>query len=80
MMKIFIAIWKDRHTDTTAHPFYNQEEAVDWARGKAKVYAEHAGGSEDYEETDCANIDGWVFYATYSCEGDCIYVVEAEIR
>ena len=72
-MKIYIAIWKDRHTDTTAHPFSEKETAVSWAREQAKEYCRD---NEDYKEEI---IKGWEFYATYSCEGDCIYVVESEL-
>ncbi|MCP5094943.1 MAG: hypothetical protein GY943_05260 [Chloroflexi bacterium] len=72
-MKLYIAIWKDHHSDITAHPFSDKEKAVEWARGKAKEYARE---SSDYEEEQ---IDGWEFYACYSGEGDCIYVVEAKV-
>jgi len=76
-MEVYIAIWKDRHTDTTAHPFSNQNMAIDWARMKAKKMAE--AYPEDYEEHDYGRDEGWVFYAEYSGEGDCIYVVESEM-
>ena len=75
-MKIYIAIWKDRHRDTTAHPFTDKHKAIDWAKSKAKEYARD---SEDYEEHDYGKNSGWVFYADYSCESDCIYVVETEL-
>ena len=71
-MKIYIAIWKDRHSDTTAYPFSDATKAIEWSKLKAKEYAIEP---EDYEEHDY----GWVFYANYSCEGDCIYVVETEL-
>ena len=72
-MSIYIAIWKDRHSDTTAHPFSTAKKAIDWARSKAK---EHARQEDDYEEHA---YDSWLFYANYSCEGDCIYVIESVI-
>lgn len=75
-MKIYIAIWKDRHTDTTAHPFTDKGRAIGWAKAKAK---ECARETEDYEEHDYGREIGWVFYADYSCESDCIYVVETEL-
>jgi hypothetical protein len=74
-MKIYIAIWKDRHSDTTAHPFEDKDVAIEWARSKAKEYDRF----DDYEEHDYGKDQGWVFYADYSCEGDCIYVVESEL-
>lgn len=72
-MKLFTAICKDRHTDTTAHVFSDRDKAIEWARSKAKEYARE---ESDYEEEQ---IDGWDFYACYSYEGDCIYVVETEL-
>ena len=75
-MKIYIAIWKDRHSDTTAHPFSDKDGAINWARAKAKEYCRFP---EDYEEHDYGKDQGWIFYADYSCESDCIYVVESEL-
>ena len=72
-MKIYIAIWKDRQTDTTAHPFSTPEKAIEFAKENAKKYAIDP---DDYEER---NIDGWLFYVSYSCESDCIYVLEEEL-
>ena len=72
-MKIYIAIWEDRHSDTTAHPFSNKEKAIEWARSKAKEYCRH---EEDYEEHDYDHLE---FYADYSCESDCVYVIESEL-
>jgi len=75
-MEIYIAIWKDRHRDTTAHPFTDADKAVEWAKAKAKDYARDP---VDYEERDYGKDDGWIFYADYSCEGDCIYVTKTEL-
>ena len=75
-MNIYIAIWKDRHSETTAHPFTDKQKAIDWAKRKAKEYAREPA---DYEERDREKDSGWVFYAAYSCESDCIYVVETEL-
>ena len=72
-MKIYIAIWEDRHSDTTAHPFSTADKATDWARKTAMEYCRFP---EDYKEHD---YEGWLFYADYSCESDCIYVIEKEL-
>ncbi len=72
-MRLFTAIWNDGHSDTTAHIFSDREKAIAWAKAKAK---ESAWAETDYEEEQ---IEGWEFYASYSCEGDCIYVVETEL-
>tara|TARA_R110000850_G_C9996087_1_gene467956 strand:+ start:9513 stop:9746 length:234 start_codon:yes stop_codon:yes gene_type:complete len=72
-MKAYTAVWKDRHSDTTAHPFSSAHKAISWARAKA---TESCRFPEDYEEHD---YEGSLFYADYSCESDCIYVIEAEL-
>ena len=72
-MKVFTAIWKDHHTDVTAHVFSDREQAIGWARQEAMGSARE---EHDYKEEE---IDGWEFYARYSDEGDCIYVVETEL-
>jgi len=75
-MKIYIAIWQDRHSDTTVHPFSDPDKAIEWARSKAKEYAREP---EDYEEHDYGRDSGQIFYADYSCESDCIRVVTTEL-
>ena len=75
-MNIYIAIWNDRHTSTTAHPFTDKKKAIEWAKSTAKDGAKEL---VDYQEHYYGIDQGWVFYAEYSCEGDCIYVVETEL-
>ncbi len=75
-MNIYIVICQDRHVDTTAHPFTNPEKAIEWARRTAKEYCRFP---EDYEEHDYGKDEGWIFYADYSCESDCIYVTTTEL-
>ena len=72
-MEVYIVIIKDRHSDTTAQPFVNSDKAIEWAKIKAKEYARE---ESDYSEEE---IKGWLFHATYSCEGDCVYVVAKEL-
>lgn len=76
MSKIYIAIWKDSHSDTTAHPFSNKQKAIEWAKEKANEYCRFP---EDYEENDITHEDGQIFSVEYSCESDSICVVEKEI-
>ena len=76
IVKIYIVIWNDRHTDPTADVFSDKDAAINWARDNAKKSCRH---KEDYEEKDIGRDQGWVFYASYSCESDCIWVVESEI-
>lgn len=72
-MKIYIAIWEDRHTDTTVHAFRDSDKAIEWARGTAK---ENCSYQKDYAEH---SVKGWLFCAVYSCEGDSLRVVAVEL-
>jgi len=71
-MKVYTAIWRDRHTDVTAHVFSTSDRAIKWARKTAKKYSDN----DEYEEH---NIHGWLFHASYTGESDCIYVVESDL-
>ena len=73
-MKIYTAIWEDRHSDTTAHLFSDLDEAISWAREKADEYSKRY--PEDYMEED---YEGYLFYVSYSCEGDHIHITEEEL-
>ena len=71
-MKIYIAIWKDRHTDTTAYAFSTAEKAVDWARATCKEYDRHG----EYAETQLKDC---LYDGQYSCDGCGIRVIETEL-
>jgi len=73
-MKIYIAYIADRHTDVDAEVFTSPEPAIAFAKHAAKEYARFP---EDYEESQ---IDGWLFYAQYSVEGDRVWVVEKTLQ
>lgn len=74
-MKIYIVLWKDRHTDTTAHTFTSFEEAKSWARKTAIDYC------RDRENDYCEQqIEGWLFHVEYSGEGDCLWITEHEVE
>ena len=72
-MKIYNVLWKDRHSDTTATPFLDLTEAIQWARTQAIKYGKFP---EDFEETP---ITGWLYHVEYSCEGDCLWITEHDI-
>lgn len=73
-MKIYNVIWQDRHTDTTATPFLNLEDAIVWARRKA---VESCRYKEDFVEYPPPS--RWLYYVSYSCEGDSLWITEHEI-
>ncbi len=74
-MKIYNVLWQDRHTDTTATPFRDLEEAKAWARKQA---AERCGNHPDDFPTE-ETVPGWKFYIEYSYEVDCLWITEHEI-
>lgn len=69
-MKVYIVMVKDRHTDPEPYPFLTAESAIRFARGYLAPYGDEVGECE---------VDGWLFYASYSSEGDAIWVVEKEV-
>jgi len=73
-MRLYVAIWEDRHTDTTAHLFSDKDKAIEWARDVAE---ENCHFPEDYSEENCPK--EWIFNVVYSCENDNIRVVECEV-
>ena len=73
-MEIYIVVVEDRHSNVGVIPFYNREAAIDRAREIAKGYCSFL---EDYEEN---NYGGFIFHATYSCEGDSVSVSPVVIR
>lgn len=71
-MKLYVVMVNDRHTEPYAEIFSDPERAVEWARSKAKEWASNG----DYEEEQ---VDGCLFCARYSCEGDAVWVIEKEL-
>lgn len=73
-MKIYIVLWQDRHTDITAKPFLNFEEARAWAIAQP----EHIGVKKRFiKETP---VNGWLFHIEYSVESDCLWITEHELE
>lgn len=73
-MKIYIVLWEDRHTDTTATPFLDLQEAKKWAYEQAQLACRYM---EDFEVSE---IDGWEYYVRYSEEGGSIWITEHQIQ
>lgn len=70
---IYIAMIHDRHAEPEAYPFSTAEGAIAFAREAAEV---NARDPQDIEESA---IDGWLFYARYSGEGDSVWVTADEL-
>ena len=85
-MKVYVVLWEDRHTDPDIIVYANKEEAITYAQNNVKK-AMDEGGYEveedgeygDQELNDTMLQAGWVYYGRYSCEGDCISVLEREV-
>ena len=77
-MTIFAVIWNDRHADTEVHLFSTADKAIEFAQQSATVSAREPG---DIEEglNEFMQRSGWLYYASYSCEGDSIWVVPCEL-
>jgi hypothetical protein len=68
-MDLFIAICCDRHIDETVRVFSTKEKAVE--------YCKEFAADEELEEQELTQSminSGWLYYATYSCEGDNVRV------
>jgi hypothetical protein len=78
-MKIYIAIWEDRHTDITVHPFSDRDKAIEWAKKRAQGQVRFDGSDFDEVLTNSMKSSGWIYYGCYSDEGSNIHVVETEL-
>lgn len=71
-MTTYLTIIEDRHTDVDVYPFSTQEKAIEFAR-------EYLDACDDVVEDEALAVGEWLFYATYSTEGDCVRVVKKEL-
>jgi hypothetical protein len=76
---IYLVIINDRHAEPEAIPFYNKDEAIEYARSYVISTNSHHG---DIEEglTESMKKAGWLYYCLYSCESDSVWVIEEKIR
>ena len=73
----YVAIWEDRHADTSVKVFSEQDTAIEWAQSKVRECDRH--GELDETITESMLNAGWLYYGCYSCEGDNIRVVECKV-
>ena len=73
-MELYVAMVDDRHTDPYARLFTTPERAIDYARRLAE---ENAARPQDVEESE---VEGWLYHATWSTEGDAVWVVPREVE
>lgn len=75
-MKIYVVMVEDRHTDTEAEVFTTAEAAIAYA----EEYVTEQLDRWPWVDDDPEEPEGWLWYRAYSPEGDCVWVVEKELR
>lgn len=80
MEVLFAVIWEDRHSNTSVHLFSDLEAAIKWAKGKAYDTARDKEDVEIQELNADMVKSNWKFYVTYSCEGDCLRIIETVVN
>jgi len=80
-MELYLVLVDNRHDDVTAHAFSRPEVAVDFAR---RHYGDNVPADFSVAELADAGIgvepvDGFLFHAVYSTEGDSVWVVQVEL-
>lgn len=73
-MNVYIVNIDDRHSNISTYVFADPDKAMEFAKAEALDLCR----DETYFEE--MTVHGWLYYATYSCEGDCVWVVEKELR
>lgn len=81
-MDVYVVLTEDRHAETEAEVFAEQEEAVAYAEEVASGYDRSSLDPGDREGTLSASMiqDGWVRYLPCTDEGDCVRVVRRELQ
>ena len=78
-MKIYIVVIDDRHCDTDVKPFSDKEKAIEYAKEQVQSNARQPEDIDEPELNASMVKEGWVYYATYSCESDSVTVIEREL-
>jgi len=73
-MKLYIAHCLDRHIDPVIRVFDTAQGAIDFAKKFVQKEARHPESIS--EET----VRGWLYHASYSSEGDHVYVTETTLN
>lgn len=81
LVKIYIAMICDRHTDPELHLFSTPEAAIAFAR---KYYTDSLPDGLDQDEMEDAGIgeqetEAFLYNAVYSVEGDAVWVLVKEL-
>lgn len=71
---IYIIVIEDRHFDTKAEVWTDREQALRRAKSVAEEMAHQPGYPQE------STIEGWLYYAHCSPEGDHVWVVKSELK
>lgn len=79
-MKVAVVIWNDRHAEPEPYVFLDSLKEVNWAHKQVHENRREDANPEYLEETlyEPNNSPDLLYYGTYSCEGDGLWVVECE--
>lgn len=74
-MKVYVVVVQDRHIDIEIAVFADKLDAIEAANNIGME------NSEKYPEDREITCPDWcVYYFKYSCENDCVYVLEQEVQ
>ncbi len=76
---VYALLIEDRQADAEVRIFSTEKKAVKFAK---EVCVENAKRPDDYDEQELSDFmqkQGWVFYAKYSPQGDCVTVLKREV-
>lgn len=74
MTTLYVVMINDRHCDPEAHVFATADTAIAAARQVALNNAHSPSRIEEYET------EGWLWHASYSVEGDSVWVIEKTLN
>lgn len=74
----YVVLHEDRHADVIPYVFTDFDKAKQFAHATAVL--ECRRGKVEEELTEGMRAMGWLYNARYSCEGDSVRVVKAELR
>jgi hypothetical protein len=80
MIDVYVVLVQDRHADPDIKVFADAIDAIEYADRELKTGSRHCPENiEVYELTQSMLDDGWIFFATYSCEGDSVRVTKHQV-
>lgn len=74
MTTVYVAMICDRHADPEPYVFTNPDAAIAFAKREAEE------GARVLDNIVEEPIQGWLYHARYSPEGDAVWVVEKHLR